>query len=57
MSMKIKFCYLAVHEQYSPIELLEQTILAEKEGFDMIAASDHFHPWMHTNSHSGFAWV
>jgi len=55
--MKIKFCYLAAHEQYSPRDLLEQSILAEKEGFDMIASSDHFHPWMHTNSHGGFAWV
>lgn len=55
--MSIKFAYMAVHEQYSPQELLEQSILAESEGFDMIASSDHFHPWMHTNSHGGFAWV
>lgn len=55
--MSIKFAYMAVHEQYSPQELLEQSILAENEGFEMIASSDHFHPWMHTNSHGGFAWV
>ncbi len=55
--MKIKFCYLAVHEQHSPTDLLEQSVLAEKEGFDMIASSDRFHPWIHTNSHGGFAWV
>ena len=32
-------------EQYSPVELLEYAVVAEQAGFDLISASDHFHPW------------
>jgi coenzyme F420-dependent glucose-6-phosphate dehydrogenase len=32
-------------EQYPPKELLDYAISADKAGFDLIDASDHFHPW------------
>jgi len=32
-------------------------VLAEKAGFDGVACSDHFHPWVHTNANAGFAWT
>ncbi|HEX2828301.1 MAG TPA: TIGR03557 family F420-dependent LLM class oxidoreductase [Burkholderiales bacterium] len=32
-------------EQYAPGELLEYAVAAESAGFDVIDASDHFHPW------------
>ncbi|MEM2178266.1 MAG: TIGR03557 family F420-dependent LLM class oxidoreductase [Candidatus Methanomethylicaceae archaeon] len=53
----MKFAYCAILERYNPLELLELSILAEKEGFDMIASSDHFHPWLHTNAYCSFAWI
>lgn len=47
----------AAHEQFSPRELLEHVVLAERLGFDSVWASDHFHPWTHTSAQSGFTWV
>ncbi|MEM2970594.1 MAG: LLM class flavin-dependent oxidoreductase, partial [Candidatus Bathyarchaeia archaeon] len=51
------FGFYAAHEQYDPNELLDFSVKAEKYGFDTVWSSDHFHPWSHTNAHSGFAWV
>lgn len=55
--MTYMFGFYAAHEQYDPHELLRFAVNAEKYGFDTIWSSDHFHPWTHTNAHSGFAWV
>jgi coenzyme F420-dependent glucose-6-phosphate dehydrogenase len=52
-----KFAWLASHEAYQPEALIEQTVLAEKVGFDMVTASDHFHPWVDDNSAAGFVWT
>lgn len=32
-------------EQYPPMELLDHAVAAEEAGFDIVDASDHFHPW------------
>ena len=29
---------------------------AEEAGFDFVAISDHFHPWLYDHGHSAFAW-
>jgi len=55
--MVYKFGFYAAHEQYNPTELLDFAVKAEKNGFDTIWSSDHFHPWAHTNANSGFAWI
>ena len=52
-----KFAWLASHEAYQPETLIEQAVLAEKVGFDMVTASDHFHPWVDDNSAAGFVWT
>jgi coenzyme F420-dependent glucose-6-phosphate dehydrogenase len=52
-----RFGFYAAHEQYDPNELLDFAARAEKNNFDTIWSSDHFHPWAHTNAKSGFAWV
>jgi len=52
-----KFAWLASHESYQPETLIEQAVLAERVGFDMVAASDHFHPWVDDNSAAGFVWT
>ncbi|MFC9518371.1 TIGR03557 family F420-dependent LLM class oxidoreductase [Nocardiaceae bacterium NPDC056970] len=48
--------YKLFAEAYSPIELVRQAVRAEEVGFDFVEISDHFHPWLHDQNHSGFAW-
>jgi len=52
----MKFAWLCSHESYQPELLVEQAVLAESAGFDMVLASDHFHPWVDDTSAAGFAW-
>jgi coenzyme F420-dependent glucose-6-phosphate dehydrogenase len=53
----VEIGYAVAQEQYSPTELLQNAVRAEQAGFDSIWTSDHFHPWVHSNSQCGFAWV
>jgi probable non-F420 flavinoid oxidoreductase len=48
--------YHASHEQHSPRRLLENVRAAEDAGFDGAMCSDHFHPWLTTQGHSGYTW-
>lgn len=52
----MKFGWLCSHESYQPEVLVEQAVLAEQVGFDVILGSDHFHPWVDQDSASGFVW-
>ena len=52
-----KFAWLASHEAYQPETLIEQAVLAERVGLDLVTASDHFHPWVDDNSAAGFVWT
>lgn len=52
--MQIGFKLVA--EGYGPKELVRQAVLAEQAGFDFVEISDHFHPWLHSQGHSPFAW-
>lgn len=52
--MRVGFKLFA--EAYSPIEVVRQAVRAEEAGFDFVEISDHFHPWLHDQNHSGFAW-
>ena len=52
----MKFGWLASHESYQPEVLLDQAVLAEREGFDAVFGSDHFHPWVDEESAAGFVW-
>jgi TAT-translocated FGD2 family F420-dependent dehydrogenase len=49
--------YVLAHEQFSPPELVEQGIAAERAGFEGVWASDHFQPWQPNEGHASFAWV
>jgi coenzyme F420-dependent glucose-6-phosphate dehydrogenase len=53
--MKI-FWFLA-QEQFQPEVLVEQAQLVERSGFDGVAVSDHFHPFVDDAGASGFAWA
>jgi coenzyme F420-dependent glucose-6-phosphate dehydrogenase len=43
-------------EQYPPNELLDYAIAAEEAGFDLVEASDHFHPWS-DDGQAAFIWT
>ena len=43
-------------EGFAPQELVDQAVRAEAAGFDFVEVSDHFHPWLYSHGHSGFAW-
>jgi len=49
--------FMLAHEQFRVPELVDLGAAAERAGFDLIAASDHFQPWQNNEGHSGEAWV
>lgn len=53
----VKIGYHASHEQFSPSELLEYVVAAEKAGFDAAMCSDHLFPWSEQQGESGFAFA
>ena len=48
--------YTMMCEQRSPKDLVRDAVLAEQAGFDFSVISDHFHPWVEAQGHSGYAW-
>src|SRR5687768_2352776 len=46
----------ASHEQHAPDRLLSYVRAAESAGFAAAMCSDHFHPWIPEEGHSGFTW-
>jgi len=52
--MQIGFKLMA--EVYSPTEMVRQAVMAEQAGFDFVEMSDHYHPWLEEQGHSGFVW-
>ena len=53
----MKVGYYASTEVFSPRQIVEYSVLAERVGFDDVWVSDHFHPFVHTGSSCGFPWV
>jgi coenzyme F420-dependent glucose-6-phosphate dehydrogenase len=54
--MSSRYFFGASHEEFPPEALLRHAVLAERSGFDGIAASDHLQPWWEPGE-SGHAWV
>ncbi|MBW8486415.1 TIGR03557 family F420-dependent LLM class oxidoreductase [Actinomadura parmotrematis] len=48
--------YKLFAEAYDPKEIVRQAVEAERAGFDFVEISDHYHPWLESHGHSGFAW-
>jgi G6PDH family F420-dependent oxidoreductase len=48
--------YTMMCEQRSPKDLVEDLVHAERAGFHFSVISDHFHPWLEEQGHSGYAW-
>jgi len=51
-----EFAYFCGTEQFQPEVLLEHAVQAEAAGFDAVAVSDHFHPWVDDASAAAFVW-
>ena len=52
----MKIGYKLATEAFSPQEIVAQAQQAEQAGFDFVELSDHFHPWLDNQGHSGFTW-
>jgi coenzyme F420-dependent glucose-6-phosphate dehydrogenase len=50
--MAVRIGYKASAEQFAPRELLEFSTRAERDGYEIVAISDHFQPWRHHGGHS-----
>ena len=48
--------YFLSSEEYTPHQLVEQAVLAERAGFEALWISDHFHPWNDEQGQSPFVW-
>ena len=48
--------YFLSSEEHSPGELVAQARRAEEAGFHALWISDHYHPWIDQQGHSGFVW-
>lgn len=48
--------YSLMCEGTPPKDLVRQAVMAEEAGFDFVTISDHIHPWLTSQEHSGYAW-
>ena len=51
-----RFGYTIMGEQASPQQLVRDAVRAEAAGFDFLAASDHYNPWLAEQGHSPYTW-
>src|SRR4051794_29624001 len=52
-----EFGYKLMSEEHGPGDLVRNAVRAEELGFDFVAISDHYHPWLESQGHSPFAWT
>ena len=52
----VSFGYTVMGEQAGPKQLVADAQRAEAAGFDFIAASDHYFPWLAEQGHSPYTW-
>jgi coenzyme F420-dependent glucose-6-phosphate dehydrogenase len=43
-------------EEHTPLDIVRWAERAEEVGFDFALISDHYHPWIDRQGHSGFVW-
>jgi G6PDH family F420-dependent oxidoreductase len=53
----VQFGYTVMGEQAGPKQLVADARRAEEAGFDFLAASDHFSPWLAEQGHSPYTWA
>jgi G6PDH family F420-dependent oxidoreductase len=49
--------YTIMSEQAGPRQLVADAVRAEEAGFDFVAASDHYFPWLEEQGHSPYIWA
>jgi G6PDH family F420-dependent oxidoreductase len=52
----VQFGYKLMAEEHGPGALVANARRAEELGFDFVAISDHYHPWLDSQRHASFAW-
>jgi G6PDH family F420-dependent oxidoreductase len=52
-----RFGYTLMTEQSGPRELVRYAQAAEDAGFDYLASSDHYSPWLTSQGHAPYAWT
>jgi G6PDH family F420-dependent oxidoreductase len=52
-----RFGYFLSCEEYTPAELVEQAVAAERAGFEALWISDHLHPWNDEQGQSPMVWT
>jgi coenzyme F420-dependent glucose-6-phosphate dehydrogenase len=52
-----EFGYHLSAEEHAPLDLVRNARRAEEEGLSFALVSDHFHPWLDQQGHSGFVWT
>jgi G6PDH family F420-dependent oxidoreductase len=52
----VRIGYKLMSEEHGPLQLIENAKRAEQLGFDFVAISDHYFPWVDAQGHSPFAW-
>jgi G6PDH family F420-dependent oxidoreductase len=50
------FGYALSSEEHAPLDLVRHAKAAEDAGFEFLSISDHYHPWIDRQGHSGFVW-
>lgn len=56
MRALVEVGYTLMCEQRGPRKLVGDAVAAERVGFGFAVISDHFHPWLEEQGHSGYAW-
>jgi G6PDH family F420-dependent oxidoreductase len=51
-----RFGFFLSCEEYTPQQLVEQAVAAERAGFEALWISDHYHPWNDAQGQSPFVW-
>jgi G6PDH family F420-dependent oxidoreductase len=52
----VEIGYALSSEEHAPADLVRHARLAEEAGFGFGLISDHIHPWVDAQGHSGFVW-
>jgi G6PDH family F420-dependent oxidoreductase len=52
----VKLGYRLISEEHGPADLIRNAVRAEVAGFDFVAVSDHFSPWLEEQGHAPLAW-
>ena len=52
----VELGYAVSTEEHEPTDIVENTVRAERAGFEFAMVSDHFHPWVERQGEAPFVW-